>query len=459
MNSRGSSLLLVILGVVLVIGIIAGAYYLNGFSFPKSSYQSPLSQSNESLQKQFPKENEVDNFRKDIIQTAKQFNFHQPTKYLYNSSNGDLVLANLNSEEEFIIVKANGQWGRTEQVTVSPNGRYLTFLTLPKEIVESYTKNPPSEFFGSEYYELWIADIASPQKPVLIKIQSKLEYTVNQDPVVVGWDDNEGFYFHTKDRGINNNTNENYYFTISDGQTSKINSDKDILDNDLTSPNNSEYILPNQKSTLTADKWVYNRTYTLDLYKKDRLTPERTLLKKDFSTKIVNSEGKTFIFDEGYTNNTFLTNNHILYNHIVNQDGKYFYINLESVNTQGEVLVIDSKPFIANGTYGFSNYTYSPKGNYLVALASEIKTNDKTANQIFVYNPSTQEKRYLATRSHCLKNYYWYSETEIIVNIDKHCSSNEDSSVNSTKPFVLNVETGREAVFSKLNNKDPLTVF
>lgn len=456
MNSRGFSLLFIVFGVVLVFGLVTAGFYLKKDWFFKSTNLSSQSQYDGSP-KQLLKAPEIVSLKDDLIQTAKQFNFKKPNKYLYHALNRDLVLANLNDSAEFQIVKSKGKWDWTEDIAVSPNGQYVTFITLSQDVVAGYENNPPSEFHGSEDYELWIANITNPQKPMLTKIQDKIQYTLNQDSIVSWDDDSKGFYYHDKDRGMLDNSNKNFFYSISESKAKQI--DGDIIDDQLTSPNNEEYIFSDLKSTPTSNNLIFNRTYDLSLYKKDSQSPVRSLIKKDYSTKIVNYEGKTFVFDESYTNNVFLTNNYIIYNYSPSRDGRYFSINLESVNTQGQSQVIDNKLFDANGEYGFSDYTFSPNGKYLVAKVSKAKSDDKIVDQIFVYNPNTQDKRYMVTRGHCLKNYYWYSATEIIVNIDKDCSSSEDSSIASMDPVILNIETGAESVFTKLVNKNPVVIF
>jgi len=93
-------------------------------------------------------------------------NWKAPTKYLTFDANGNLILAMINNSETYhLVTKYQSKYFGITDPKFSPDGMYVTYLTLPKSILDEFEKEPPYEFHGSSDYELHLLNISNPSQP------------------------------------------------------------------------------------------------------------------------------------------------------------------------------------------------------------------------------------------------------------------------------------------------------
>lgn len=367
-------------------------------------------------------------------------NWKAPTKYLTFDANGNLILAMINNSETYhLVTKYQSKYFGITDPKFSPDGMYVTYLTLPKSILDEFEKEPPYEFHGSSDYELHLLNISNPSQPTDTLIAGAVAFYGLDSLPGMRWRSNTTLTYATWN--TEKSIQEYHLYDIESRSLSDI--VKEDNDWQTISPSGKYYsVFEKSPKTQTNPQSISGY---VNLLIGDTTTGKEELVYKDF---LINEADTVFIDDD----HLILTREDF-----ARQTISDCYVELITISSK-RIDELDKVECPPGSSYtNIYRPTISPDGKYLVALYSEDPPNSQETERIisgsgYLYNFVTHKKKFIAKNEHWYGNVVWLSNDEILL------YTSGSHGADPKEAFIYNVQTNTVRPHPTLNGKSILSI-
>ncbi len=428
--------ILVLLAVVVILGltlVVSTFFFLSKnkkAELVKDGDISPTATQSRTVQKS------VSNFIPDPI-----INWHGPIKYLTYDENGNLTLGMLESTKIYLLAtKYPSKYFGFTDPKFSKDGKYVTYLTLPKSVLDEFEKNPPYEFHGSDNYELHLVDISNPDSTTDTIIATAINYGLGSAYSIQWKTDNALVY----EKWNKEESKEEYY--LYNIESKSVSSTKEENNNWIAiSPSGKYYSVLGESSKAQTNP--------------NSISGYKNLLVGEVATGKEQLVYENFLISEA--DSVFIDDDHLILTRedFARQTISDCYVELVTISTR-TIEELDKVECPPGSSYtNIFDPTISPDGKYLAALYSEDPANKEETKRIiagsgYLYNFATHEKKFVAQNDNWYGNVVWLSNDEVLF-----YTSGSHGGSDPKEALIYNLKTDQITPHPTLNGKEILGIF
>jgi len=435
-ETRHNKTILVLFAVVVILGL---TLIISTFFFLSKNKKTELVK-DETISPTVAQSRTIQKSVSDFIPNPIT-NWNAPAKYLTYDGNGGLVLGVLDSSKTYLLAaKYPSKYFGFTDPKFSKDGKYATYLALPKSVLDEFEKNPPYEFHGSSDYELHLVDISNPESTTDTLIATSVNYGLGA-AYSVEWKTNNTLVYEK----WNKEESKQEYYLYNIDSKSVTNTGEDNNDWIAISPSGKYYSVLGESSKAQTNP--------------NSISGYKNLLVGEVATGKEQLVYENFLMSEA--DSVFIDDDHLILTRedFARQTISDCYVELVTISerTIEELDKVECPP--GSSYTNIFDPTISPDGKYLAALYSQDPPNKEVTERIiagsgYLYNFTTHEKKFVAKNEHWYGNVVWLSSDEVLF-----YTSGSHGGTDPKEALIYNLKTDKTTPHPTLNGKEILGIF